>query len=685
MKSVKVRHFRMKTIQKSIFGIPGKKLKNACGVLFLFLGSLSFLVCLLQAFGQDIWFDEVFSVNFIQHSYKEIAALTGKDVHPPLYYWYLKLFHDIGKVLVPAASSIVLCKLASMLPFVGIFVYTLTAIRKNFGLHTAGLFWFLIMTMPQISNYTVEIRMYSLALFFITAAFVHSYELVCAFPAQEISEAERTAEPGTAAGTEETAEPGAAAGTEEAAEPGVAAGTEETAEPGAAAGTEETAEPEVTAGIEETAEPGVAAGTEETAEPEAAGSEVTSGAALASGSVTGENGLIKWWKRNKHWLLFWVYGILTAYTQYYACVAVIAIYIAVFIFYAVMAHKNKIGKSVCEKVQINQEQVENRKTIQNEAAIQNKVAIKDQNRICARNGIGKVLLCAGLSVLAYLPWLPFFFSQVQTVSSSYWIQPLTWKSIFGCMKYIFLPVSYAVKKNYVLACVMILLFGAAFLYSFLMKRKDARGRFFLLTGLCIAVFTTLIGFVCSILNRPIFVYRYLIPCLGAMWLVAAVVLWDFIEKNWGILLFVPFLLSGYSNMQGFYGEENKKIAEMKATQSFLADFPKDAVVLCNFNHVQAVTACYLKDSNEIWLYGSNPEDLIAELLPQCRGLEDTTELSQLVKERNVYFFGSFNSREELLKEWETEGIAYTEEGTYLLERYYFNVYHLVTNQSHVDP
>lgn len=630
----------MRIIQRLIFGTPEEKWKNGCGILFLILGILSFFVCLFQAFGQDIWFDEVFSVNFIQHSYREIAALTGKDVHPPLYYWYLKLFHDIGKVLVPAASSIVLCKLASMLPFVGIFVYTLTAIRKNFGLHTAGLFWFLIMTMPQISNYTVEIRMYSLALFFITAAFVHSYELVCAFPAQEISEAERTAEPGTAAGTEETAEPGVAAGTEEAAEPG------------------------------------------------AAGSEVTSGAVLASGSVTGENGLIKWWKRNKHWLLFWVYGILTAYTQYYACVAVIAIYIALFVFFVVKAHKGKTEKTSCKKTHIHKEQLKEQEAILTKAPVKGWKAehtTEQETGRIAGKCIGKVLLCAGLSVLAYLPWLPFFFSQVRTVSSSYWIQPLTWKSIFGCMKYIFLPVSYAVKKNYVLACVMILLFGAAFLYSFLMKRKDARGRFFLLTGLWIAVFTTLIGFVCSILNRPIFVYRYLIPCLGAMWLVAAVVLWDFIEKNWGILLFVPFLLSGYSNMQGFYGEENKKIVEMKATQSFLADFPKDAVVLCNFNHVQAVTACYLKDSNEIWLYGSNPEDLIAELLPQCRGLEDTTELSQLVKERDVYFFGSFNSREELLKEWETEGIAYTEEGTYLLERYYFNVYHLVTNQSHVDP
>ena len=251
------------------------------------------------------------------------------------------------------------------------------------------------------------------------------------------------------------------------------------------------------------------------------------------------------------------------------------------------------------------------------------------------------------------------------------------------MKYIFLPVSYAVKRNYVLACVMILIFGAAFLYSFLMKRRDVKERFFLVTGLWITVFTTLVGFVCSILNRPIFVYRYLIPCLGAMWLVAAVVVWDSVEKNWGILLLVPFLLAGHSNMQGFYGEEHKKIVAMEATQSFLSDFPEDAVVLCNFDHVQAVTACFLKDSNVIYLYGSNPEELITELLPQCRGLEDITELPQLVQEKDVYFFGSFNSREDLLKEWETEGIAYTEEGTFLLERYYFNVYHLVSVRNQV--
>lgn len=524
----------MKTIQKIFSGIPGQRMKNRLGLLFLGLGILSFVVCIRYAFGQDIWYDEVFSVQFMQHSYGEIAVLTGKDVHPPLYYWYLKLFHDIGKFLVPAAPSVVLCKLASVLPFVGIFIYTVTVIRKRFGLHVAGVYWFLLMTMPQINNYMVEIRMYSLALFLITAAFLHSCELT---------------------------------------------------------------------GIVKTRDASL--------------KEMSSGLPQKTELL--------------HWILFWMYGILTAYTQYYACVAIIAIYIALFIYFCIRREKK---------------------------------------------GICKTLLCAGLSVLVYLPWLPFFFSQVQTVSSSYWIQPLTWKSIFGCLKYIFLPVSYMVKRNYVLACVMILIFGAAFLYSFLMKRKDGKDRYFLLCGLWMAVFTTLTGFVCSILNRPVFVYRYLIPCLGAAWLIAAVTLWDSVEKNWGIVLLVPFLLAGYSNMQGFRGEESKKLVQMEATQSFLTDFPEGSVVLCNFDHVQAVTACYLDDSNELYLYGSNPENLIAELLPQCKGLEAVAELPKLVQSKDVYFFGSFNSREDLLKEWEAEGIAYTEEGTYLLERYYFNVYHL---------
>ena len=489
------------------------------GVLLTLLSLIALGICVFYGLGEDIWFDEVFSVRFMEHGYGEIAWLTSTDVHPPMYYWYLKLFHDIGSFMFPSVSAIILCKMASVLPFIGIYVYAFTLVRKRFGIKVMGLFLFLIVTMPQISNYTVEIRMYALALFFITAIFLHGYEL-----------------------------------------------------------------------------------------------------------VLGNDGQ----KNTVHWIAFWIYGIVTAYTQYYACIAVVAVYIALFVYFAMQKK---------------------------------------------RKPLIRLLVCAGVSVAAYLPWLPSFVSQVTAVSSNYWIQPLTFRSIFGCIKHVFLPVSFAITKNYILAVAMIAVFGVAFLYCFI-KKRNVTYRYFLLCGIFIPVFTAFMGFVCSALNRPIFVYRYLIPCLGAMWLVAAIVLADVTAKNWGLLLLVPFLLAGHSNMQGFCAEENKKIAGMESTQTFLNEFPDDAAVLCNFNHVQALAAYYLPEETPVYLYGGEPEALIAKLMPNCRGFESTDELKELVESEDVYLFGSFNSRDELLAEWELQGIQYTEEGTYLLERYYFNVYHL---------
>ena len=482
--------------------------------LMILISAVIFGICIMSGTGNDIWYDEVFSVKFMEYGYGEIAALTAADVHPPVYYWYLKAFCDIGKLVVPGVSYVVLAKMASVLPFVGIWIYAFSLIRKRMGLPVAALFLFFIGAMPQISNYVIEIRMYGLALFCITALFLHSYEMIL------------------------------------------------------------------------------------------------------------EN-------KKGHWIAFWIYGIITAYIQYYACVAVIAVYIALLVYFFVTK----------EKLQLR-----------------------------------KLILCAGLSVIAYLPWIPSFISQIRNVSSNYWIQPLTFRSIFGCIKYIFLPVaSYAGVKNYILAVLMIGIFGSFYLYA-IWKEKDLKVRYLLLSGIFIPVFVALTGFVASALNRPIFVYRYLISGLGAVWLVAAYVLFKYRRELIVLLALIPFLMAGKTNMDGFVAEESKKLSNMQMTDGFLEEFPEDAVVLCNFNHVQALAAYYL--DNEVVLYGGEPESLIARLMPNCVGMPETEQIQMLVSENEVYFFGSFNAREDLLKEWEQYGITYTEDGTYLLERYWFNVYHL---------
>ena len=488
--------------------------ENITAGFFIVLSLLVMIICVKYIIADDIWYDEVFSLKFAENSYTQIASLTASDVHPPFYYWYLKAFQTPGSFLFAGkVSPIVLAKAASAAPFVGLWIYAFLFVRKRMGVTVMGVFLFFVTAMPQMANYIVEIRMYSLALFFITAVFLHSYEIVL------------------------------------------------------------------------------------------------------------ENKMC-------HWAALIIYGILTAYTQYYACVAVIAVYVALFCCFLFMKEKKRIMR---------------------------------------------LLACALVSVLAYLPWMPSFINQLKSVSESYWIPPLTFRSIFGCLKYIFLPTSYDTTRNYILAVIMIVLVTVTFFYG-VWKEKSIQKRYLLICGFFIPAFTAYTGFVFSALNRPIFIYRYLIPGLGAMWLSAAYGLISFKRERLALLLLIPFLLAGHSGIKGFYAEENKKLEAMQETESFLESVPEDAVILCNFNHVQAVTAYYLE--NENLLYGSEPEALIQKLLPNCKGFTDTDKLKEIVEKENVYFLGSFDVREELVEEWKQDGITYTGEQSCLLERYWFNVYHL---------
>lgn len=501
-------------IKKQLFTTISEGQNKLIGLVLLIGSFLAFLFCISQGFGSDIWYDEIFSVKFAQMSYGEIVSATARDVHPPFYYWYLKFIQDTLSIILKEVHPFVLCKVASMLPFVGLYVYALLFVRKRFGMKTTGLFLLLVVTMPQISNYIVEIRMYSIALFLITAMFFHSIEIVY------------------------------------------------------------------------------------------------------------EN-------KTKDYIFFFIYGLITAYTQYYACIAVVGLYICLFVYF--LFEKNK-------------------------------------------NGMRKLIISAVLSVVCYLPWLPAFISQVTAVNSNYWIQPLTFRSIFGCMKFVFLPVSFD-SKNFFYAIIMIAIGGVTFVY-YVMKHRKKEELYLALTGIFIPVFIAFMGFVCSALGRPIFVYRYLIPGLGALWFVYAILIGKQFSSRLSLLLLIPFLMAGYSNTQGYYAEEHKKIVEMEKTQAFLDTFPEDAVIVANFNHVQALIATYL--DREILLYGSEPEALIQEFFENCGSvdsIEDSDEIVSLIKEKDVYFLGSFNARDEIIQDWEKEGISTTQEGTYLLERYWFNVYH----------
>lgn len=117
----------------------------------------------------DTWSDEAFTLSLVRRPLFDILRLTARDVHPPLYYILLKLFLIVTKPFLPVVPA---AKLFSVLPYAGICVLAATRVRRMYGGAAAGLFLILLHAVPAPVAYALEIRMYSLAAFFVFGGFL---------------------------------------------------------------------------------------------------------------------------------------------------------------------------------------------------------------------------------------------------------------------------------------------------------------------------------------------------------------------------------------------------------------------------------------------------------------------------------------------------------------------------------
>ena len=112
---------------------------------------------------------------------------------------------------------------------------------------------------------------------------------------------------------------------------------------------------------------------------------------------------------------------------------------------------------------------------------------------------------------------------------------------------------------------------------------------------------------------------------------------------------------------------------MKETRLAISDIAKEDIILYNFDQLQAVMGYYLEQENYLW--SGTPEPLILEIFGNKGSIERTEQIREWLDEgRTIWFFGSFNSREDIRAAWEKDGILTEETGSYMLERYWFNIY-----------
>lgn len=347
----------------------------------------------------------------------------------------------------------------------------------------------------------------------------------------------------------------------------------------------------------------------------------------------------------KNWFLLTTCSLAACYTHYFACVAACMIYVYLF------------------------------------------AGLWAEGRLKAK---GKAFFFSGLICAAcYLPWLlTVVANQLSQVKENYWIQPVSLRTLGGCVKFLFLPSFPNEKVNIVLAAVLFLLYGVTLGAAFVRCRgaNAKRDKSLAVFGAgCVAVLGGIVifGFAASIAIKPVFVYRYMLPAMGVFWLAFAVLLFNFWDRRAMICVLLLLLVTGLSNFRAFYGEETWKRLRMEEARAELAGIGKDDVVIFNFDQAQAVTACYLPNDTYLW-YGE-PEELIVRMFPRNRSLvegEFSDEAGMeaiknfLKSGRKIWFFGSGNAREEICQKWEDQGILSEKKTDIMIERYWLAIYML---------
>jgi hypothetical protein len=129
-------------------------------LIAFFIGEVLFLA----ASNKAIWADEAYSLAPIQRSWQDLMAIVNIDVHPPL-------FFALGKCWAAVfGDGIFSMKVLSIIPMVLSLILGCLFLKKEFSRTASLLFALCFLASETIIHYSIEIRMYSWAFFFVTMA-----------------------------------------------------------------------------------------------------------------------------------------------------------------------------------------------------------------------------------------------------------------------------------------------------------------------------------------------------------------------------------------------------------------------------------------------------------------------------------------------------------------------------------
>lgn len=366
----------------------------------------------LLCFGRTIWLDEALTGTYIRMGWAELLAFTTTDVHPPLYYFIVKLGITV------LGDHVYVVKIFSYLPFILTLLLTVIKVKKAYGNKVTFILLALLCTTPCVIERNVEMRMYQWAMFFVFAFALFLLDAV-------------------------------------------------------------------------------------------------------------KN--MAW----KEWIYALIFGLLAAYTHYYALVAVAILYALVFF-----------------------------------------------TSIKIRVVVSRILLNAVVSVAVYLPWLAVFLSQAKTLKETGWWQEAEF-GLADVYEYLVWPFQDRTGNEPILFLILLL---SVCVYALWKKQCDNRMAAIMSIGTYLLLILS--GILIIVLYQPVFITRFIYPTVGVLLLGLAIIISQWRTEAICIIsaLILLFAVKTY-NSQLHYQYSKDSIPALNA---FMETVDDDAIFICDQDAVKCI-------------------------------------------------------------------------------------------------
>ena len=128
------------------------------------LAGLIFLILSMLNLTSSIWFDESYSAYLVRGDFGQIWHETSMDVHPPFFYFALKIWSSLfGTTDIAMRFMSIFFGLIAI-----VFIYQL--LKRYFGVKTASIATIAVAISPMFIRYGQEMRMYTMVLAIVFSA-----------------------------------------------------------------------------------------------------------------------------------------------------------------------------------------------------------------------------------------------------------------------------------------------------------------------------------------------------------------------------------------------------------------------------------------------------------------------------------------------------------------------------------